>query len=86
MSFDIQYDENGPMRVNTDDGFAQVSRSFDNSQDGWMLQQLDPADFPAIRTGRDMEWLVSQVNKLRRENFELKQELELWKSVGLKHI
>ena len=84
MTFNIQYDEHGPAYVNTDDGFAQVSRPFDKARDGWMLQQLDPADFPGIRIGLETEWLVNQVNKLRRENYELKQDLDMWKkSVGM---
>jgi len=37
-----------------------------------MLDQLDPNDFPAIQIGRDMEYLVNEVNILRRQLFILK--------------
>ena len=85
MNFDIDYDEyHQPIYVRTDDGFAQTGRAFDKDTDSWMLSQLNPADFPGIGIGRETEWLVNQVNKLRRENYELKQDLDMWKkSVGM---
>jgi hypothetical protein len=71
MKFQISYDENGePYYVFTDNGFMQTSRAFDPKEDGWMLNQLDPRDFPAIQTGRDMEFLVAEVNSLRRKLFQ----------------
>ncbi len=73
-----------PNSVHTDDGFAQISRPYDESRDGWIEGQLDIEDFDAIKTGRQMEQLVNMVNSLRRQNFELKQELKMWKkSTGL---
>jgi hypothetical protein len=69
MNFQLYaYDENGkPTMVETYDGFALCCREFDPIEDGWMLKQLDPRDFPAIQIGRDTEYLVSEVNRLRRE-------------------
>lgn len=79
MRFEIQYDNDGkPVRVNTDDGFAEISRSFDPETDGWMEDQLDYRDFPAIHTGRQMKALVDEVNELRRENFRLKKNSDMW--------
>jgi len=75
-------DDNGnPTHVNTDDGFMLCSRPFDPDEDGWMEDQLDPSAFPAIQTGRDMEWLVTEVNRLRRDNFYLNSELKLYRKV-----
>ena len=68
-----------PSSVFTNDGFAQVSRPYEADRDGWMENQLDPAEFEAIRTGYQMEQLVHMVNSLRRENFDLKQDLKMWK-------
>jgi hypothetical protein len=48
-------------------------RALDPERDGWMENQLDPRDFPAIQTGRDMEYLVAEVNSLRRKLFHAKQ-------------
>lgn len=68
------YDENGePTHVHTDDGFASTSRPFDSATDGWMKSQLRYEEFPAIRTGDDVRWLVDEVNRLRREVFHLKK-------------
>jgi hypothetical protein len=73
MGFEIFKDENGnPNSVHTWDGFMETSRPFDKERDGWMLDQLDPNDFPAIQIGRDMEYLVNEVNILRRQLFILK--------------
>ena len=44
-----------------------------------MLEQLDPNDFPAIQTGRDMEYLVQEVNRLRRELFHSKQHTNTYR-------
>lgn len=85
MRFEFtSFDSEGkPTRVNTDDGFMMCSREYNPEADGWMQQQLDPSTFPAIQTGRDMEWLVAEVNHLRRENFNLHLELKSWrKSAG----
>jgi len=84
MRFELSYDNEGkPVHVSTFDGFAHISRPFDPDTDGWMEDQLDPREFPAIRAGRDMEALVNEVNQLRRENFRLKQSDKQWmKSAG----
>jgi len=74
MKFKLDRDADGnPVHVHTDDGFMQSSRKFDPEQDGWMEDQLDASEFPAIRTGRDIEWLVYEVNRLRRENFHMRR-------------
>lgn len=79
LRFEISYDNDGkPVHVSTFDGFAHISRPFDPETDGWMEDQLDPRDFPAIRAGRDMEALVAEVNYLRRENFRLRQSEKMW--------
>lgn len=71
-----------PVRVSTDDGFAECSRPYDHERDGWIDKQLLHDDFEAIRTGRQMEQLVNMVNRLMRENFKLEQELKLWKKAA----
>ena len=74
MKFQIIRNKKGePVHVHTDNGFMQTSRAFNPEEDGWMEDQLDPADFPAIQTGRDMEYLVAEVNQLRRKLFREKQ-------------
>lgn len=68
MKFEIDYDSAGkPDYVRTDDGFTMTGQPFDEEQHGWMLDQLDPHDFPAIQIGRQMAALVAEVNALRRE-------------------
>ncbi len=78
MQFEItSRDENDkPLYVNTFDGYAHIHRPFDEEQDGWMEDQLDPRDFEAVRIGRQMEALILEVNNLRRENFRLKKQTE----------
>jgi len=78
MSFEILRDSKGkPSHVNIDDGFMMTSRPYDEDTDGWMDHQLSPHDFSAISFGREVEWLVAEVNRLRRENFSLERQLEL---------
>ena len=80
MRFDITgRDENGrPTHVCTDDGFMQTSRPYDDDSDGWMESQLDRRDFIAIEMGRMTEALVNEVNRLRRDNFRLQKQLDMW--------
>lgn len=83
MQFQIYRDEKGvPRHVNTDDGFCMQSRPFDPQKDGWMEDQLDPEDFPAIQTGRDMEYLVAEVNRLRRALFHEKQTADIYRKAA----
>lgn len=71
------YDNNGlPTMVGIDNGFMKTSRPFDIEEDGWMLDQLNPRDFIAVKIGRDTERLVNEVNDLRRELFETKRQLK----------
>lgn len=79
--FEVDIVDGKPDYVRTDDGYCQTARAFDDKRDGWMLKQLDPNDFAAIRTGRDMEDLVNMVNQLSRRNYELEQDLEMWRRV-----
>jgi len=65
-----------PTRVRTNDGFMQTARKFDEETDGWMLDQLDPNDFEIIRMGRQTQALVNEVNRLRRENFQLNRSIK----------
>jgi hypothetical protein len=70
-------DEEGlPTNVFIDNGYMQTSRPFDIEEDGWMLDQLKPTDFIAVKIGRDTEHLVSEVNHLKRELFETKRQLK----------
>ena len=83
MSFEVTgYDKDGnPSHVVTDDGYMQCGRPFDKDKDGWMLNQLNPLDFDAIQTGRQMESLVDEINHLRRENYRLNNSLnEIFKT------
>jgi len=68
-------DEGSPTRICTDDGFMQTSRKFIPDEDGWMLNQLDPKDFPIIEQGRLVESLVYEVNALRRKVFSLNRSI-----------
>jgi len=71
------YDEKGlPTMVTIFNGFVEHSRPFDIEEDGWMLDQLKPSDFIAVKIGRDTEHLVSEVNHLKRELFETKRRLK----------
>ena len=83
MQFEITYDEeNEPKWVNTWDGFCQTSREFDPEKDGWMLDQLSAKHFPIIQQGRQVESLLSLVNELKRENFQLRKQLEQWRKAA----
>lgn len=80
MEFHITRNEKGePVHVNTSDGFMMISRAFDPEQDGWMESQLDPYNFPTIRIGRDTEYLVAEVNSLRRKLFQAEQTAESYR-------
>lgn len=79
MKFDITYDDHGkPVHVCTDDGFMQSSRPFNPDEDGWMLDQLDPRDFPEIATGHRVAALVAEVNELRRQLWSKDKTLGLY--------
>lgn len=70
MRFELSYDNEGkPVHVSTFDGFAHISRPFEPEQDGWMEDQLNPRDFPAIRAGRDMASWASRTTCPCRANF-----------------
>ena len=84
MQFEIDYDHDGkPVYVRMFDGVAHIGRPFEPKTDGWMLDQLDPREFPIIRAGRQMESLLNEVNALRRENWKLKQTNKEWQSARL---
>lgn len=85
MTYEIHRDAQGkPSTVTIDKGYLIEHRAFDAELDGWMEDQLDYRDFPMIRHGQDMEYLVSLVNKLKKENFELKRERDRYrKCAGL---
>jgi hypothetical protein len=71
------YDEKGsPTMVNIDTGFMRTSVPFDMEEHGWLLDQLNPMDYIAVKIGRDTERLVSEVNHLKRELFETKRQLK----------
>lgn len=83
MRFDISYDEKGaPEHVSYFDGFAHTSRPFDKETDGWMLDQLTYSMFPAIKAGEMMRALVDEVNALRRENFNLQRDKDVWRKAA----
>ena len=62
-----------PTHVSIDDGYMQTSRPFNPETDAWMEDQLDHSSFKSVVAGREAEWLIDEVNRLRRENFELKR-------------
>lgn len=81
--FEIIRDADGkPAHVNTDDGFIMESRKFDPDRDGWMEDQLNYRDFPAIQTGNDMRMLVDEVNYLRRKLWEADKQNEKWRKAA----
>lgn len=83
MKFAITYDENdNPKWVNTWDGHCEVSREFKPDEDGWMLEQLSSKHFPIIQQGRQVESLLSLVNELKRENFNLRRQVEQWRKAS----
>lgn len=76
MFFEITRDEDGkPTHVFTDDGYLGIHRKFEPENDGWMENQLSYDKFPAVQIGRDTEYLIDEVNRLRREVFGLKRLL-----------
>jgi len=83
MRFEVTYDDAGePSGVHTDNGYIMEFRKFRPEQDGWMLDQLNPRDFTAIRIGDDTARLVAEVNALRRKNFQLEGEVEQWRKAS----
>jgi len=73
------YDDNGkPLSVETEDGFMLSHGPYDPEKHGWIEGQLDSSDFPIIQAGREMAGLVGEVNSLRRENWQLRQQLKAW--------
>ena len=80
MEFQITRNEKGePVHVSTNNGFMMVSRASVPEQDGWMGSQIDPRDFLAIRIGKDTEYLVAEVNSLRRKLFQSEQTAESYR-------
>ena len=83
MNFKISRDKAGkPVHVSIDDGFCHQSRPYDEEKDGWMERQLDPSEFVAIQIGQDTEYLVNLANSLLRKNYDLEQQLKMWKRAG----
>ena len=84
MPYELSYDGQGnPVYVIEDNGFMIKSGPYDEKEHGWMKDQLNYYDFPMIQFCQDMEYLVALVNKLKKENFFLKQQLEQYrKSAG----
>jgi len=69
------FDEYGmPTRVVIADSSKHIVRDFDPNKDGWMLDQLDPDDFPEVASGKRVERMIGEINALRREVFELKKK------------
>lgn len=78
------YDENGvPIRVAEDNGFVQSSRPYDPERDGWLLNQLDPRRFIGSQIGAEIDFLIAEVNQLRRKVYEQEQELKTWRSIRI---
>jgi len=76
MSFKfLNYDKEGiPIRVQTYDGYCETVRDFNIEEDGWMLNQIDIMDYEAVKQAQGIQSLVSEINYLRRENFNLKRK------------
>lgn len=69
-------DENGrPAYVF--DGFCH--RPFKEEMDGWVEEQLTPVEVPSVQVARDILALYNECNALRRELWQAKQELKLWR-------
>jgi hypothetical protein len=74
----MRNEDGSPACVETDDGFCLNSGPYDPDQHGWIEGQLNPNDFMAITIGRQTEWLVDQVNALRRKNWDLERRVKMW--------
>ena len=56
------------------DGFCH--RPFREDTDGWMCSQYKPDDFAAVRQANDVLEMFHELNRLAKENWELKRELK----------
>jgi hypothetical protein len=56
------------------DGFAE--RRFDPKHDGWRNALADPADYSAVTQASNVLEMFDEIQQLRRENWDMKQELE----------
>jgi len=59
-----------------DDGYCQ--RPFDEERDGWLDEQLPEHVVPSLQIAKDIIALYQEVNELRRENWQLKKQSELY--------
>lgn len=66
------------------DGFAH--RPFNEKMDGWRNALPDAADYPSVTAAMDTLAMFEELKSARRQIWELKQELALWKPVGMKAI
>lgn len=82
MTHTLNYTAGKPSRVDIDDGFVHQSIPYDEEKHGWLKDQLDYDNFEAIGIGRQTEALVNAVNRLKRENFELKQQVKMWQKAS----
>lgn len=56
-----------------------IERPYDESSDGWRRTQLRPEDVPSLQVAADLIALFEEVNRLRRKNWQLEQELKIWR-------
>lgn len=55
------------------DGF--MHRPYDESIDGWMREVPDVSEYPSVQAAQDTLALFERVQRLTRENWELRQAL-----------
>ena len=59
------------------DGFCH--RPFNEETDGWILEQPDSLEYPALQIGQEIIAMYKEIKSLRRENWHLRKENELYK-------
>jgi hypothetical protein len=58
-------------------GGMEIHRKFEEKYDGWINEQLDPS--PVVNMAADIIEMHHEINRLRRENWTLKEQLKLWR-------
>jgi len=57
------------------DGFAH--RRFEPSIDGWRNTQIQRGEFNAVEMAQSILSMADEINRLRRENWELRRDLKM---------
>lgn len=69
--------DGNPTRVVEYTGGMEIARSYDPEIDSHVDSMLDPHEFTVVRIGREVEQLVREVNRLRKENGRLLARVKL---------